>query len=143
MDGMLYWEFYPAELREEQHKECDKYWSERGYCIDNKPVGLVENYIDEEQPNLRTGLKCGWDGLEKELQPVTEMPLSCLDQLSVVGTHPQSQKLAGLMENKQGSFEAVEKQIEQLESIIIHATQALSTLKMEVGWLKKMSTMKW
>jgi hypothetical protein len=71
------------------------------------------------------------------------MNLEELDRKTITGPHTESQILAGVAIEKPGSFEDAEKQIKLLEKNMSEMLSALSSLKMERGWLRKMTTMKW
>lgn len=99
---------------------------------------------EEEMPVLRDGSsKQGSSGLCEPLKPVKVMKLEELDKETVTGSHTEAQILAGVATEKPGSFEDVEKQIKLLEKNISEMLSAFSSLKMEIGWLRKMTTMKW
>lgn len=120
-----------------------------GVYENHSPIHLDEKeYTNDPMPLIRECNGClpskqGSDGLPQQLRDIVEMPLEQLERTCNYG-YSETEILAGLSKNqKRGSFSAIEEQLRTLEEGIDKTAKALQTLRLEVGWLKKLSSMKW
>lgn len=102
------------------------------------------DYVEGRLPNVRGEdyKKMGRGGLSEDLKEVKEVALEVINKETSWG-YTELEVLAGMGKTKSGSFTDVEKQIKLLEENMNKMHDAINSLKIEIGWLKKMTIMKW